>query len=146
MRLSVIADSVATDSIHQGDAYPATMTLAILAGILSGIGSGFFAAIVTPFAARRAEETQQRQASRRQLVADARTMLAEANDAVWEFESFMSDATYLALSAHLSKAVREEYEGVSIEEQRHGAWVQPDVPFDSLRTEIARIEREWNLV
>ena len=69
-------------------------------------------------------------------------MLSDANSYEYDFDDWNQNATFSALWPHLSDEVRREYGDVPANE----GWELPQVPHESLRDEIARLEKHWNLV
>ena len=73
----------------------------VLAGAAAGLGSGLLSATIAPFAARRAEETKQRTAARREIVADARDLAVQANLEDWDVFALGHDPRWLRVRPYL---------------------------------------------
>lgn len=128
--------------------------LAIPAGIIAGIFSGWAAAWVgRPAAQTTAEEVKIRQAERRTIVADARTALAKALAEDWNLYHIKADPRLFRLSGSVEGEAKELLERPNNAMQEvliEGALPMHLRPNQSLilalKSEVDRLEREWNLI
>lgn len=124
--------------------------LAIIAGVIAGIGSGFLSAVLSPFAQRRAEETRTKRQERRRLIAEGRSLVAEARSNDWGFFSVGADPRYLAMRPHLPESVQNAYVPVSSLPMPQAvsqlAALTGPPNHEPLSRAIDDLERQWKLI
>lgn len=135
------------------------LKIALVAG-LGGLVGGLLSAIVAPHVNWGIEKRKQRLEYRRHLVKEWRTMITWAvfaydhrpeEDTRSFLEILQAKEEFFSLSPHLSDSVKNfiiaaaESRAITGPETRH--LVNPTVPFVAcFVNEIARIEKEWELV
>lgn len=122
------------------------IAIAIITGVLSGLGSGALAAwLQRPAASAAAEEIRLRTRQRRDIVAAGRQLVADATAGGWEPQQVSKDRRFMALRPHLEGRVLDRYEPGR---RRMVATLYDDSvqPYGDLLDGIDHIEETWKLV